>query len=100
MAERRRLGVIVNALNSDLGVRLDVGGEKMFLADHTGVLVPEATSCADVELVLRTWPGSTVAVPVNQSSLEQIACQHGGSVICTVVDQASIMQTASSADVG
>ncbi|MCB0199570.1 MAG: NTP transferase domain-containing protein [Caldilineae bacterium] len=101
LAERRRLGVIVSALGSDLGVRLDVGGEKMFLADHTGAQVPEAISCAAmVELVLRTWPGSTVAVPVNQSNvLEQIAGRHGGHVIRTAVDQASIMQTASSADV-
>lgn len=101
LAERRRLGVIVNALNSDLGVRLDVGGEKMFLADHTGALVSEAIGCAAmVELVLRSWPGSTVAVPVNQSAvIEQIAYQHGGRVIRTAVDQASIMQAASSADV-
>ena len=101
LAERRRLRVIVNALGSDLGVRLDVGGEKMFLADHTGGLVPEAISCAAmVELALRTWPGSTVAVPVNQSTvLEQIAQRHGGRVIRTPVDPASIMQTASQSDV-
>ncbi|MEZ4768805.1 MAG: hypothetical protein R2844_10330 [Caldilineales bacterium] len=101
MAERRRLGVIVSALGSDLGVRLDVGGEKMFLVDHSGAQVPEAISCAAmVDLVLRTWPGSTVAAPVNQSLvLEQIAQRHGGRVIRTAVDQASIMQTASNADV-
>lgn len=101
LEERRRLGVIVSALGSDLGVRLDVGGEKMFLVDHTGAQVPEPISCAAmVDLALRTWPGSTVAAPVNQSSaLEKIAQRHGGQVIRTAVDQASIMHTANNADV-
>lgn len=101
LSERRRLGVIVSALGSDLGVRLDVGGEKMFLVDHTGAQVPEPISCAAmVELALRSWPGSTVAAPVNQSSaLEAIARRHGGRVVRTAVDQASIMHTASNADV-
>jgi mannose-1-phosphate guanylyltransferase/phosphomannomutase len=53
-----------------------------------------------VELALRTWPGSTIAIPVNQSAVfEQIAQRHGGKVMRTAVDQASLMHTASSSDV-
>ena len=101
LAERRRLGVIVEALGSDLGVRLDAGGEKMFLADHNGDLVPEQIACAAmVELALRSWPGGSVAVPVNQSAaLERIAQRYGGVIIRTAVDQASLMQAANNPDV-
>ncbi len=99
--ELRRLAVIVQALGSDFGVRLDVGGEKIFLADDRGQLVPDAVACAAmVELALRSKPGGVVAVPVNLSSIfERIARRHRGSVLRTPVDVASLMQAAHSADV-
>lgn len=99
--ERHRLAVIVQALGSDLGVRLDVGGEKIFLADDRGQMVPDALACAAmVELTLRTAPGGVVAVPVTLSSVfERIARQHRGSILRTPVDVASLMQAAHSADV-
>jgi mannose-1-phosphate guanylyltransferase/phosphomannomutase len=99
--ELRRLAVIVQALGSDFGVRLDVGGEKIFLADDRGQLVPDAVACAAmVELALRSKPGGVVAVPVNLSSIfERIARQHRGSVLRTPVDVASLMQAAHNADV-
>jgi mannose-1-phosphate guanylyltransferase/phosphomannomutase len=99
--ERRRLAVIVQALGSDLGVRLDVGGEKMFLADDSGRSVPDAVACAAmVELALRSVPGGVVAVPVHLSSVfERIARQHQGSILRTPVDVALMMQAAHNADV-
>ena len=99
--ERRRLAVIVQALGSDLGVRLDVGGEKIFLADNHGQLVPDAVACAAmVELALRSAPGGVVAVPVNLSSVfERIARQHKGSILRTSVDTAAMTQAAHNADV-
>lgn len=99
--ERRRLAVIVQALGSDFGVRLDVGGEKIFLADDRGQLVPDAVACAAmVELALRSEPGGVVAVPVTLSSaFERIARQHRGSILRTPVDVASLMQAAHDADV-
>ncbi len=99
--ELRRMAVIVQALGSDFGVRLDVGGEKIFLADDRGQLVPDALACAAmVELALRSKPGSVVAVPVNLSSaFERIARRHRGSILRTPVDLASLMQAAHNADV-
>ncbi len=99
--ELRRMAVIVQALGSDFGVRLDVGGEKIFLADDRGQLVPDALACAAmVELALRSKPGGVVAVPVNLSStFERIAREHRGSILRTPVDLASLMQAAHNADV-
>lgn len=99
--ERRQLAVIVQALSSDLGVRLDVGGEKLFLADDLGEVVPETLVCAAMaDLILRDQPGSTIAVPVNLSAVfERIARRHGGSILRTQVDLASLMQAANAAGV-
>jgi mannose-1-phosphate guanylyltransferase/phosphomannomutase len=99
--ERRRLAVITQALGSDLGVRLDVGGEKVFLADDCGRSVPDSVACAVmVELALRSAPGGVVAVPINLSSVfERIARQHQGSILRTPVDVAQLMQAAHNAGV-
>ncbi len=99
--ERTRLAVIVQALNSDFGVRLDVGGEKIFLADDRGQLVPDMVACAAmVELALRQSPGGVVAVPVTLSSMfERIARRHRGSILRTPVDVAMLMQAAHNANV-
>jgi mannose-1-phosphate guanylyltransferase/phosphomannomutase len=99
--ELQQLAVIVNALSSDLGVRLDVGGEKIFLADDTGEVIPEAIVCAAMaDLVLRDKKGRTVAVPVNLPSVfERIAKRHGGSILRTQVDLAPLMQAASGSGV-
>lgn len=97
-AERERLGIIVKALGSDLGVRLDVGGEKMFLADDRGEVVSDTDACAIMtELALRSAPGGTVAIPVNLSSIfERIASRYGGRILRTPVDIAPLRHTAAS----
>ncbi|MEA3336081.1 MAG: sugar phosphate nucleotidyltransferase [Chloroflexota bacterium] len=99
--ECSRLATIVAALGSDLGVRLDVGGEKMFVADEKGSLVSDGILCAAMaELALRANPGGVIAVPVNQSMIfEEIARKYGGSVLRTRVDLASLMQAGSQAKV-
>ena len=55
-AGRAQLARIARALdNVCLGVRLDVGGEKMFVADDTGSTVPDPVMCAAMAaLVFRT----------------------------------------------
>lgn len=96
--ERRRMAAIVETLGSDLGVRLDVGGERIYLADDRGQLLSDAVACAVMaDLALRAKPGSALAVPVNQSSVfDRIAERHRGHVVRTQVDTASLMQVASS----
>ncbi len=100
-AGRDRLAAIVKTLGSDLGVRLDVGGEKMFLADDLGRRVQDSVAAAAMtDLVLRTNPGGVVAVPVSLSSVfEQIAAHYDGRIVRTPVDPASLMQAAKGDDV-
>ena len=43
---RQRVAKIVSALGADLGVQLDVGGEKMFLIDSQGRTLDGCTAAA------------------------------------------------------
>jgi mannose-1-phosphate guanylyltransferase/phosphomannomutase len=81
-------------LNRDLGVRFDVGGEKLFLVDHNGQYVPELlASAAMASLALRANPGGTLVVPVHMPSLfEQIASEYGGQVLRCKMDPHDLMQ--------
>jgi mannose-1-phosphate guanylyltransferase/phosphomannomutase len=96
-----RLSLIVSALNTHIGVRLDVGGEKIFLVDDRGERLRNSTATmAMAELAWRAMPGSTIAVPVTMpSALEQIAAQHGGHVLRTKVDEHSLTKVACEASV-
>lgn len=96
LAEWQRLGTIVQALGSHLGARLDVGGERLFLVDDRGRVVPDLLACAIMtQLALQATPGGTVAVPVNLPSImERIADQQRGHILRTPVDLAALMQTA------
>ena len=82
-AGRAQLARIARALdNVCLGVRLDVGGEKLFVADDTGSTVPDRVMAAAMAaLVFRTYPGSTVVVTVDQPLVyERLARSYGGQV--------------------
>ena len=82
--------------NVSLGVRLDVGGEKMFVADDQGISVPDPVMCAVMaSLVFRTYPGSTVVVTVDQPLVyEHLAEQHGGHVRRCPADPQALMHAA------
>lgn len=92
-----QLALISSALQTDLGVRLDVGGEKMFLADDRGEILPAVTACAAMAtLALRASPGGTIVVPVNAPSIfEKIAAEYGGQVKRCRADSHSLTTTAS-----
>lgn len=92
----QQLATICMALGTHLGVRLDVGGEKIFLVDDRGQIVPNVTACAAIAtLALRAYGGGTVAVPVNLPRMfETIAAQHSGKVIRTKVDLHDLMEAA------
>ncbi len=96
-----RLGLIVSALNTHVGVRLDVGGEKIFLVDDQGKRLRNTTAAAAMaKLALRAMPGGTIAVPVTMPDLfEQIAAQHSGHVIRTKVDSHTLTKVACEASV-
>jgi len=89
-----QLSKIVSVLGTDLGVRLDVGGEKIFLVDEKGQILPDVVACAAMaELALRAAGGGVLCVPVDLPSVfEQIAAQHGGHVVRTKVDLQALMR--------
>jgi mannose-1-phosphate guanylyltransferase/phosphomannomutase len=91
-----QLAAICSALGTSLGARLDVGGEKLFLVDERGKIVPAGlATIAFASLVLRASKGGTVAVPVTVSrTMESIASQYGGQVIRTKMDMHDVMETA------
>jgi mannose-1-phosphate guanylyltransferase/phosphomannomutase len=90
----RELSLITGALGTHLGVRFDVGGEKIFLVDHRGEHVSEVTaSVAVAALALRSAPGGTIVVPVNMPSVfDEIAARHGGQVLRCKVDPHDLMR--------
>lgn len=91
-----RLSQITPVLEADMGVRLDDGGEKIFLVDDKGRhLLGIQALAAIAALVLKAHGGGTVAVPVTAPrAFEEIAARYGGKVIRTRATLGAIMHTA------
>jgi mannose-1-phosphate guanylyltransferase/phosphomannomutase len=92
--ELKELTLITGVLDTHLGVRLDVGGEKLFMVDHRGQQVPEPiASAAMATLALRATPGGTIVVPVHLPGVfEKIAADHGGHVLRCKMDAHDLME--------
>jgi len=90
----QQLASICSALGTNLGVRLDVGGEKIFLIDDRGKVLPSGpATAAFASLALRAYGGGTIAVPVTVSrTLEAVAAQYGGRVVRTRLDMHDVME--------
>jgi mannose-1-phosphate guanylyltransferase / phosphomannomutase len=83
----KRLGVIANTLDTDLGAKIDPGGEKLFVVDGRGNQIPPMILLAAVaKLMLEANGGGIIAVPATAPSVfEQIAKKYGGEVVRTRV---------------
>ncbi len=98
-AGRAQLARITQALDHVvLGARLDVGGEKLFIADDHGQTVSDPLMAAAMAaLVFQVYPGSTVVVAADQSLVfERLAERYGGHVRRCQVDPQALMLAASS----
>lgn len=96
-AGRAQLARITRALDDiSLGVRLDVGGEKLYVADETGTTVADAVMCAAMaSMVFQAHPGSTVVVTADQPLVyEDLARQYGGHVRRCQADPLALMLAA------
>jgi mannose-1-phosphate guanylyltransferase/phosphomannomutase len=84
----KQMQIITTALGTQLGARLNPGGERLFLVDDRGYLLAGTTACAAmVELALRDAPGSAIAIPTDLPNLfETIAARYGGRIIRTEID--------------
>jgi len=90
------LQIITGALGAQLGVRLDVGGEKVFLVDHHGHLVPPVSASAALAMLAwRANEGGAIVVPVHLPGIfEKIAKDCGGRVVRCKVDLHDLAETA------
>jgi mannose-1-phosphate guanylyltransferase / phosphomannomutase len=97
-----QLARIAGALHGiSLGVRLDVGGEKIFVVDDTGSGVPDSVlAAAMAALVFQSHPGSSIVVSADQTcAFEELARRYGGSVRRCAVDPQALMRAAGNGDV-
>jgi len=92
----QQLAAICAALGTNLGVRLDVGGEKIFLVDDRGKILPSGiATIAMAALAWRAYGGGIIAVPVTVSrTIEAVAAQYNGRVMRTKVDMHDVMEAA------
>jgi mannose-1-phosphate guanylyltransferase/phosphomannomutase len=82
-------------------LRLDVGGEQVFLVDDKGRILEQLEVTAVLaDLALQPSCDQSMAVPVSAPSVfEAIAERHGGHVIRTRVDPQDLMQAAIEEDI-
>jgi mannose-1-phosphate guanylyltransferase/phosphomannomutase len=89
-----RLSAITKSVGAGFGVRIDSGGERIYLVDDTGRVLAGADAVTAVAaLYFSLYPGSTVAVPVYApSSLETVAERASGKVLRTQGNPAALAQ--------
>jgi len=97
-----QLSHIVTTLGAQVGFLMDNGGEKLFLVDERGRIIPQEVALAIVgDMVLRAKEAKRIAYPVQSSSLlESIAQMAGVSVIRTPTAARHIVRAAMEPEVG
>jgi mannose-1-phosphate guanylyltransferase/phosphomannomutase len=90
-----RLSAITKSVGANFGVRLDTGGERIYLVDDTGrILLGMDALAAVTALFVSLYPGSTVAVPVYApSSMETLAGRANATIVRTPGNPAALAQT-------
>ncbi|EFH89515.1 mannose-1-phosphate guanyltransferase [Ktedonobacter racemifer] len=93
----QRLAAVTSALNTDMGIRIDAGGERISLVDDRGRVLDGMKMLAVMaSLYLRAHRGGTVAVPVTApSALQHIAKRYDGYIQHTKVLSHALMTAAS-----
>ncbi|MBE3561647.1 MAG: nucleotidyl transferase, partial [Ktedonobacteraceae bacterium] len=99
--DMQRLATISSALNTDMGIRIDPGGEYIAVVDDRGrVLDGMKLLAVMTSLFLRQHRGGTVAAPVTASSaLQHIAGRYDGYIYHTKVLPHALMSAAGREDV-
>lgn len=97
----KQLARISSVLETSMGVRLDVGGERIFVVDDRGEVVPDVSLCAAMaRMALQANGGGTIAVPVTMPDIfERIAEPFGAKVLRTKVTAPALMTAANDPDV-
>ncbi|MHB8620109.1 MAG: sugar phosphate nucleotidyltransferase [Chloroflexota bacterium] len=100
--EMEQLAAITRTLRFDFGVRIDLGGEKMFVVDGQGRQRPRIDALAAMTcLFLRKHPEESIAVPVGSPRLfDRLAAEHRGRVVVARANAQALMAVANSDGVG
>jgi mannose-1-phosphate guanylyltransferase/phosphomannomutase len=90
------LTAIARSLSADFGVMLDTGGEKLFLVDEKGDILPDWVALQVFTLLAcRQRRSGLVGVPVTSSrNIEKIAAKFGMDVVRSRTLPRSLMETA------
>lgn len=93
-----QLGKICHTLDTIMGVRLDVGGERVFMVDCEGRAINGVRLAAMLtDMSMKAKGGGVVAVPVSMPTVfERIAARYGGRVIRTKANLPALSQVANS----
>ena len=92
----QRLATITRALNADLGIRIDPGGERIWVVDDKGrALDGMKMLVVMTSLFLRKYHNATVAAPVTApNALQQVARRYEGYIQHTRVLPYALMTAA------
>jgi len=94
-ASLQLLGALTSATGQDLGVRLDVSGERLFLVDESGQRVHDVVAGAVMADLLWRERSGIIALPVDCPDIfQKLAQQHGGGIVRTKVAVQALMAVA------
>ncbi len=101
-AAMERLSAITATLRANFGVRIDIGGERIYIVDDQGRELDGVTALAVVTAMYFSQnPGAAVAVPVHAPSIfETLAAGAGGRIIRTAGNPAALVAAAARRGVG
>lgn len=98
-----RLGAITTAVGAQLGVRIDVGGERIWLVDHKGNKLSggmAAAALADLLLRDKNMQRGTIVFPINLPNLfEPLADKYNTQIVRVKNDHQALMEAAQISDV-
>ena len=92
----QHMAKIMGVLDAGVGVKLDVGGERIFLIDERGAVLDDLTAALLLlELAMYANPGAKVALPaVLPHAFEAVVKRYGGQVVFTQNDLRDLMRAA------
>ena len=92
----QHMAKIMGVLDAEVGVKLDVGGERVFLIDERGAVLDDLTAALlMLELAMYANPGAKVALPaVLPRAFETVVNRHGGQIVYTQNDLRELMRAA------
>ena len=92
----QHMAKIMGVLDAGVGVKLDVGGERIFLIDETGAVLDDLTAALLLlELAMYANPGAKVVLPaVLPRAFETVVNRYGGQIVYTQNDLRDLMRAA------